>query len=382
MCVIIAFDTVLLSNRYRNTGIHEYAKNLFAQFRGMLRDDSSVRIRHFVSFGYSDESVDWRSSPGCQAVDTSLLQFHRLWRLGLGSVAAARAKANVIFSPGPAILPSKLLPVAVTIHDAMPERLPADIVAKSAISKAASWVSAKWSQKIVTDSENSKRDLMEIYNLRADKISVVYLGYNRILFNPLIANPDRQSKVLARLGIRRPFILHNGMVQLRKNLDKLIEAYRILRSRNRSSRPQLVLAGDFGWGSTSLLKRANGDVEHNNIIFTGALPEEDLALVVKAAALCVIPSLYEGFCLPLVEAMACGVPTIASNTSCLPEISGGLLRYFNPLDADEMAAMIDLALHSTQLRRELSNAGLKRASEFSWRRCALETLSALKELSN
>jgi glycosyltransferase involved in cell wall biosynthesis len=377
--VIIAFDTMLLSGRYRNSGIHEYAKNLFSQFRTLLREDSSVGVRYFVLPRYSDASMDWQSSPGYQAVETSLLQFHRLWQLGLASVAATRVKADVIFSPGPTILPSKLLPVAVTIHDAMPVRLPTKVVPKSALSRMATWISAKRSQKVLTDSEHSKRDLMEIYNLPSQKISVIYLGYNRAVFNSLPANSKRQGAVLARLALRRPFILHHGMVQLRKNLGRLIDAYRILRERNSSFDAQLVLAGDFGWGARELLQQANGSIERGDIVFTGALPEEELALLIKAATLCVIPSLYEGFCLPVVEAMACGVPTITSNSSCLPEVSGGILRYFDPMAADDMAAKIEEALDDSELRAGLASAGLKRASEFSWQRCAQQTLQALKE---
>ena len=110
-----------------------------------------------------------------------------------------------------------------------------------------------------------------------------------------------------------------------------------------------------------------------------ALPAEDLSILVKNAALCAIPSLYEGFCLPLIEAMACGIPTIASNSSCIPEISAGKLRYFDPLSVEEMAVEMERALTDAGLRKELREAGLRRASEFSWQRCAQETLRVLEQ---
>jgi glycosyltransferase involved in cell wall biosynthesis len=112
---------------------------------------------------------------------------------------------------------------------------------------------------------------------------------------------------------------------------------------------------------------------------TGQLPDEDLALLVKNATLAVIPSLYEGFCLPMVEAMACGLPTIASNSSCLPEISGGVLEYFDPLSVEAMAHVIQRVLEEPDLRSRLRARGLGRASEFSWERCARQTFDVFLE---
>jgi alpha-1,3-rhamnosyl/mannosyltransferase len=113
------------------------------------------------------------------------------------------------------------------------------------------------------------------------------------------------------------------------------------------------------------------------VIFTHALSDDDLAILVKGARLAVVPSLYEGFCLPMVEAMACGVPTIVANSSCLPEISGSLLRYFDPRSVDEMAVCIDQALEDETLRNELAAKGLRRASDFDWEQCARETMAVL-----
>jgi glycosyltransferase involved in cell wall biosynthesis len=107
------------------------------------------------------------------------------------------------------------------------------------------------------------------------------------------------------------------------------------------------------------------------------LSDADLAMVVKGATLAAIPSLYEGFCLPLVESMASGVPTVASKTSCLPEISGGVLRYFDPESVEEMSACMEEALENQALRNELVDKGTARAAEFDWRRCAQQTLAIL-----
>jgi len=375
--MILAFDTLLLSKRYRHSGIHEYAKNLFVEFRQMSNAHESLDIRYFVSPGYSDEGVDWCSNVHSKAVNTSLLRFHRMWQMGVSTAAALKVRADMIFSPGPTILPSRVVPVAVTIHDAMPAKLPASIIPKSLLARTANWISAKWSQQIFTDSENSKRDLVETYDLQPGKVSVIYLGYNASVYKPLKHDSHAERRLVDARGIRRPYILHHGMVQHRKNLVRLIQAYRAYQSKRKDSGIQLVLAGGFGWGADEIRLEAQRKSGHEGIIFTGPLRDSELAELIQGASLCVIPSLYEGFCLPLVEAMACGTPTIASNNSCIPEVSGRILRYFDPFSVEEMAARIEEALEDTSLREELRQNGLKRASEFSWKRCAQETLHAL-----
>jgi glycosyltransferase involved in cell wall biosynthesis len=374
--LVIAFDTLLLSKRYRHCGIHEYARNLF---RELLAAHGSLIFRHFVQRGHTDEILECQSTSASKAIDTSLLRFRRLWQLGIGSLAASAAGADMVFAPGPAILPSPMIPVTVTIHDAMPAKLPAKMIPNSAVAKSTAWLAAKWSRKVITDSENSRRDLVELYRLDPEKISVVYLGYDRERFNTIPADTERKRQLFASQGIRENYVLHHGMVQQRKNIARLIQSYRVVQSRDSLKDVQLVLAGAVGWGADEIRSEAQRGLSEGQVVFTGPLPAEDLSILVKNAALCAIPSLYEGFCLPLIEAMACGIPTIASNSSCIPEISAGKLRYFDPLSVEDMAAEMERALTDTTLRRELREAGLRRASEFSWRRCAQETLRVLEQ---
>ena len=374
--MVIAFDSFVLTERFQNFGIYEYAKNLFREFHRLAAEDRSIDIRYFVSPGYSEEMPESKSSPGFEAVNTQLLRRDRLWQVGLVSYAAWRARADLIFSPQPLIVPLGVVPVAVTIHDTIPMRLPPEIAGSNKGLKVFTAVAARLSHRILTDSEHSKKDLVEIYNLAPEKISVVYLGYDRATFNSSPADPLSHTSLLARLGIQGPYILHHGMVQKRKNLAKLIEAYAILLSRYRHLGYHLVLAGPFGFGSDEIRRMAR---TLGKVIFTGPLPGEELAQLIKGASLCVIPSLYEGFCLPMVEAMACGVPTIAANSSCIPEISGGVLRYFDPHSEEDMASTIVAVLEHSDLQRELVVNGLKRASQFSWRRCAQETIAALTD---
>jgi len=139
----------------------------------------------------------------------------------------------------------------------------------------------------------------------------------------------------------------------------------------------LVLAGGRGWASDETISLAAENNGRGRVILTGMLDDADLALLIKGATLTVVPSLYEGFSLPMVEAMACGVPTIASNRSCLPEISGNTLVYFDPLSCEEMAACMQTVLRSSELRLRLRQNGITRSREFTWERCARQTLDVL-----
>jgi glycosyltransferase involved in cell wall biosynthesis len=135
----------------------------------------------------------------------------------------------------------------------------------------------------------------------------------------------------------------------------------------------------LGWEYEDIVSAAgSGDRRPGRVILTGALDDSHLGMLIKSANLVVIPSMYEGFCLPMVEAMACGVPTIVSNGSCLPEVSGGGLEYFDPGSTEGIAASMEQTLESEETRRSLSEKGRGRASGFSWRRCAAETLEILK----
>jgi glycosyltransferase involved in cell wall biosynthesis len=376
--LVIAFDTFFLAKRFRNVGIYEYARNLLGEFQRLAVEDHSVDIRYFVFPGYSDVLESSRSSLRFEAIRTRWLNFPKLWSLGVVSFAAVQAHADLIFSPSPQILPLGFVPVATTIHDAIPLKLPPQMVGNNRALKMYMSTAARKSKSILTDSEHSRKDLVEIYNLSPEKVSVVHLGYDKRNFNAIPVDDSRQADLWRRLGIRSPYILHHGMVQLRKNVGALVEAYSLLLEQYGDWDFQLVLAGPFGLGAEEILRMADGLVRNGKVIFTGPLAETEMPLLIKGASLCVIPSLYEGFCLPMVEAMACGTPTVVANSSCLPEISGGALRYFDPRSVEDMAAtMVDVLQH-VELQRELAANGLRRANEFSWQRCAQETLAVLR----
>jgi glycosyltransferase involved in cell wall biosynthesis len=233
---------------------------------------------------------------------------------------------------------------------------------------------------VITDSQYSKRDILDIYGVPESKVSVIYLGYDKAVFNSDPADGGACNALRKRLGIHRPYVLHHGTIQPRKNLKRLIEAYRLMLSRDRGLDLDLVLVGRLGWEYKTIVAAGNNNAGgRGRVIFPGMLADSDLALLIKGASLVVVPSLYEGFCLPMVEAMACGAPTVVSNTSCLPEISGNALSYFDPGSVDEIAVQMQSVLLDHERSEQLRKRGLERVREFSWERCARETLRVLRD---
>jgi glycosyltransferase involved in cell wall biosynthesis len=286
-----------------------------------------------------------------------------------------RVRPDVLFVPtASGSIPGPFVPLVSTILDAIPQRLPRDLVETGKTAHYTTWISAKLARRVITISERSKRDLVEIYGLDPEKVVVTYLGYDKRLYNETPPDPQASASLLKRFGIRQPFLLHHGMVQARKNVHRLIQAWDRVVQHDRSFDMQLVLAGPKGLGYEDILKVRQASANRDRVVLTGALSDAEVATLVKGAFLCVIPSLYEGFCLPLVEAMACGVPTVASNSSCLPEVSGGVLEYFDPHSIEEMSYVVRRALEDSALRNSLGQNGLARANQFSWDRCARETL--------
>jgi glycosyltransferase involved in cell wall biosynthesis len=270
------------------------------------------------------------------------------------------------------------VPAVVTIHDLIPVVMPWKSTRITQTLKFLYWWAAKFSRGVITDSMHSKNDLVQLYGVPESKVDVVYLGCDTQIFNDTPADQDLQRSLFQRLGVTRPYIVHHGVIKPYKNLRRLIQAYRLLLERNSNLELDLVLAGPLGWEYDDVLAEARSfEGSRARVVLTQALSDTDLAMLLKGANLAVIPSLYEGFCLPMLESMACGIPTIAADRSCLPEVSGGVLRYFNPESVDDMAVHMEQALESTALRRELVEKGRARALEFGWRRCAEETLAIL-----
>jgi glycosyltransferase involved in cell wall biosynthesis len=319
-------------------------------------------------------------SPLLSVRRTRALAIGRLWRLGGMAVSTSLMRPDLVFMPtGQSSIPSPFPPVVTTILDGMSRRLPPELIAANTFYHYLTRISAKLSKRVITISSWSKKDLVEIYGLDPDIVDVIYLGYDKQLYNDGSLDREACSALLSRLGICRPFILHHGMVQIRKNLVRLIRAWDLVTQSREDFGAQLVLAGPLGHGHEEILKAREASPKREHIILTGELPGADLSMLIKSASLCVIPSLYEGFCLPMVESMACGVPTVASNASCIPEVSGGVLEYFDPHSVEEMADVIRRGLEDSSLRDRLRKGGLTRAAEFSWERCARETLHTFRE---
>ena len=378
----VAFDASALKLQYNHHGIQVYTRNLLAALQRLARL-GGMEIRPFLPAAEDATTGKFMSEHGFSPRRSAFMGFDRLWRYGGATAAAFLDGADILLNPHGVSLPiNTLLPTVTTIHDLTPMVMPSFPRRTAFFLKLLLTRSAKSSAAIITVSENSRQDLIRICGVPESKVHVVYEGYDRELFNRIPPDEALLKQLQLRLGINRPYILHHGAIQPRKNLPRLITAYRQMLARNPQIDFDLVLVGPLAWQHQETVNAAQDDsAGKGKVILTGALNDRDLSLLLRGTSLEVIPSLYEGFCLPMVEAMACGVPTITANTSCLPEISGGVLRYFNPNSVEEMAACMEAVLLSHDLQTELAERGREHAQKFSWDLCAQEAMVVLEQVA-
>jgi glycosyltransferase involved in cell wall biosynthesis len=374
----IAFDSWPLAPRFRCQGTYVYASNLIAEFRKAVARCAGLDFCVFAPRTRAEAAPFVEASPGFPVTRSILFDYERLWRLGGASLAGARVRADLMFSPSCNVIPLGKLPMVCTIHDVTPIVMPCRSRKMVLTQRFFLRAAAQRSRAIITVSDCSKQDLVERCHVPEEKVTVVHNGYDRRYFNEMPPDAEKLAQLRTRLGIQRHYILHHGVIQPRKNLKRLIEAYQLLLSRRKDVELDLILAGPLGWDYEQVFTAAaECSGKRGKVIFPGMLSDEDLAQLVKSAALVAIPSLYEGFCLPMVEAMACGVPAIVSGNSCFREISGNALLYFDPRSIEDIAANMERALFDSEVRSQIRTRGLRRAAHFSWDRCARETLEAL-----
>jgi|SRR5579864_2886869 len=236
---------------------------------------------------------------------------------------------------------------------------------------------ARKARKIVTISEYSKRDLVNYLDIREDKVVVIYPAVDRNIFTP----QQCICKIAAlkqKFGIDRPYIFYTGNHDPRKNLHTLFEAYRRIPQQKDF---QLVIGGAVDSRRESLYSEIADLRAKKDVLFCGSIAEADLPLMYAGAELFVFPSKYEGFGLPPLEALACGVPVVCSSAASLPEVVGDAALLFSPENVDELVSVMDAVLTSPTLAADLRRKGLIRIGRFSWESAARQLLQVYEEVA-
>jgi glycosyltransferase involved in cell wall biosynthesis len=356
------------------------ASRSVAQKRTGTENYSLNLIRHLLALGgdhryrlYFNRPPSYDLHATC---DLRVMPFPRLWtHLRLSWEMACRP-------PDLLFVPAHVLPIVhprrsvVTIHDLgylyypqahrLLDRLYLDLSTR---------YSARAATHLVADSSATKRDLIKRYGTDPDKITVVYPGYDDTVFRP-VRDEKAIEEIKAKYDIAGDYILFVGTLQPRKNLIRLIGAYWKLEVGNW----KLVIAGKKGWLYREIFQQVEKLGLEGKVVFTGYVPEGDLPALLSGARLFVFPSLYEGFGLPVLEALACGTPVVCSNVSSLPEVAGDAAVLVDPLDVEGLAAALERVLGDEELRAELIERGFEQARRFSWERCARETVKVLENV--
>ncbi len=267
-------------------------------------------------------------------------------------------------------------PTVLTVHDLIYHLFPAYHRRLNYwYLKAAMPVFVRRADALITISQSSKRDLMRVYGVDEDKISVIYEAASKH-FSP--CSPAHVAQVKARYSLPDQYLLALGTIEPRKNLIRLVQALHSLRRQHPNLR--LVIVGRPGWMYQEFFQHLEKLPDPNAVLLSGFVPDNDLPAVICGAQAYVLASLYEGFGLPILEAMACGTPVVSSRTSSMPELGGDAVLYFDPTDTAEMAHQIGRVLSENELADDMRKKGLAQAARFSWERTADETLAVYRQV--
>ncbi|MBP8591214.1 glycosyltransferase family 4 protein [Candidatus Shapirobacteria bacterium] len=292
-----------------------------------------------------------------------------------------KEKPAVFFSPAHYSPRFSPLPTVLTIHDLAFFYYPKEFKTRD-LWQLKRWTaySVKKAQKVIAVSQNSKKDLIRFYHLPEEKIKVVYNGYDQQRFS-FPQNKREIGRVRRKYQTGADYLLYVGTLQPRKNIISLIKAFPFILNQDQRRRKtlKLVIAGKKGWLYENLFATVRELKLTPKVIFTDFVPDEDLPYLLGGARLFILPSLYEGFGLTALEAMACGAPVLVSKNSSLPEVVGKAGIYLeNPEDLTEISQKVGQILDNRDLAETLREKGLKQAQKFSWEKCAHETLTVIQ----
>ena len=388
----------------KHTGVQEYLTGLLGQF---LKLDNENEFILFCSGRKEIQNSKFKIQNYKAKVKIKYFQIsNRALNLslkfsGYPYLDKLAGKTDIFFTPNINLAPvSKNCRKVITFHDLSFERHPEFFSIKRRL-----WhkfinpkKQAQTSDSIIAVSESTKADLVELYGIQPEKIKIIYSGINNKNQKSKIKNQNNKleiKNIQNKYKLPERFILYLGTIEPRKNIIGLIKAFELLKSKFLRNPPsssskkswqalykvrngiKLVIAGSKGWLYKDVFKEAQKSKRAKDIIFTGFINQKDKQYLYKLSDLFVYPSFYEGFGFPPLEAMACGVPTITSNISSLPETVGDAAIMIDPYNVDEIAWAMEMALTDDALRKKLKEKGIKQAEKFSWEKCARETLEVL-----
>src|SRR6186713_139088 len=359
----VAIDT----RKIHDFGIGTYIRNLLRQLARIDQNTEYILLCREPDLGIAAQlGPNFRTvlepSPNYSLRE----QIHVPWVL-------RRERPDVFHAPHYVLPPAVPCRSVVTIHDCIhlmfPQYLPNR--AAYAYARASMWTAARRSDRILTVSEASKRDILHLFNVKPEKIVVVYNAIDEHF--AAIPSDEHVARVRERYQLDHKFVLYVGNIKPHKNLVRLIEAFSQLRRTHDDVK--LLIIGDEISRLPALRRAVHRHKLHKHVRFLGYQPDDTLAILYRLASVFVFPSLYEGFGLPPLEAMASGTPVVTSNVSSLPEVTGDAAILVDPHDVTSIEHGMRRVLTEPGLAAEMRRLGLLRAREFSWERSVRRTLA-------
>ncbi len=366
------------------TGIGHYTQNLIAQLRN---EDPELEIVLFcISMRGGHRLGDMAPSlPGVEARGYNLpanFLYYRWWpRTSLFPAESLLGDFDLYHATNyqaPALRRARLVS---TVHDINFVRFP-EMQSRGIRRFIASLPRLlERSRLVLADSRFTAGELAEVYGLTGEKLRVVYPGLNPVFLAQ--SSPEEIETSLRAYCLEPPYLAYVGNLHPRKNLATLVEAFALLKKRGLQHRLAVIGGGGLGKLNDSEYRKLTARISdlglEDEVVFTGYVPDGRLVCLLRQAEMLVFPSIYEGFGLPPLEAMACGVPVIASRRASLPEVVGdAALLLEDPLDPEEMAAGVEAVIGDRGLRSRLVEEGRRRAREFTWEKAAREVLEAYR----
>jgi glycosyltransferase involved in cell wall biosynthesis len=357
--IILSVRIGIDARKLHDFGIGTYIRNLLRQLARLDHDTEFVVLcrdedrESLASLGPNFRTVSETSG------NYSIAEQVRI------PLALRRERVTLFHAPHYVLPPLVPCRSVVTIHDCIHLMFPQYLPNRLALgyARTAIRLAARRATRVLTVSESSKRDILRFVDADANKIDVIYNAFDeRFGIEP---REEEVVRVRERYQLHDEFVLYAGNVKPHKNLERLIEAFDRVRRRG-LEHLKLVMIGDEISKYAALRRAVHRHQLHKYVRFLGYLPEETLAVMYRLAGVFVFPSLYEGFGLPPLEAMASGTPVVTSNVSSLPEVAGNAAVLVDPYDPDAIADGIERVLTDDKLRRDLRGKGIARARQFSW----------------